>query len=157
MRWFQEWHYLGNEPLGGRKELELAIQLLAQEQAHCTPRKPDSSLLSLLCFWVALIGKASRAPLSSFLLISLDHPGVCKHKFWQEKPAAIYFSLVVNPSADTSQWLRINPATSELMNTELKALPGQVHSFGRVTARRGVLLGEITSSVWFGSRGGSFE
>jgi len=50
-------------------------------------------------------------------------------------------------SGEIIQWFHTHPAGSELMNTEPKALPGQVHSFGRVTARIDVLSCEITGSV----------
>lgn len=45
-------------------------------------------------------------------------------------------------------WLHINPASSGLMNTETKALSGQVHSF-RSTARTYILSCGTTGSVWF--------
>lgn len=76
-------------------------------------------------------------------------PWGCKHKIWQAKPAVIYLSLSLILSGETIQWFHINTASSELMNTETKALPGQVHSFGRVTARTDVLSCEIIGSVWF--------
>lgn len=53
------------------------------------PRKPNPSLPALLPVWVALIGKARQAPLSSFHLIISGHHAVGKHKIWQSKPAAI--------------------------------------------------------------------
>lgn len=137
-----EYHYLGNKPLCGKKNSSWLLN-------SGTPHTPDSSLPSLCPFWVTLICAVRWARLSSFLLITLDHHGAAKHKIWQAKPAVIHWSLGMILSGEIIRWFHINPASSELTNTEPKALPGQVHSFGRVTVRTDVPSCEITGSVWF--------